>query len=178
MFLSVLFFILFSFSQKWKNHGKPKQFHCWVDIDLRQAFFKIFRTLVSVQDSYACINLSSRPIWYCTSSPVVRQCFNFVSTKDWYRPCCLEHFLKSEKSWTLPVFWSMSNQQRTISAFNAHMDILPRCFLLFHCYLEFVKVEYFFVFSWEWDPFANSKFQTLQITLKKFEKFAWVISPA
>ena len=36
-------------------------------------------------------------------------------TTDWNRPCWLEHFPKSEKSWTRPVFWSMSTRQRTIA---------------------------------------------------------------
>ena len=55
------FFLLFLLSQKWKYHGKPEKIHCWVDINLRPVSFKIF--LESVQESSACINLPSRPIW-------------------------------------------------------------------------------------------------------------------
>ena len=41
-FFKAFFFwqsFFFLFSQNWKYHGKPKKFHCWVDIDLRQALF-------------------------------------------------------------------------------------------------------------------------------------------
>ena len=63
---------------------------------------------------------TARPVSICrsdkidTGSPAVCQCTNLVSTTDWHRPCCREHFPKSEKSWTRPVFWSMATQHRTI----------------------------------------------------------------
>ena len=65
-FCQSFFFLLFSFSQKWKNHGKPWKILCSVYY-LRPASFKIFRTRESVQDSSAFINLTSRPNWYMAS---------------------------------------------------------------------------------------------------------------
>ena len=85
------------FSQKWKYHGKPENFTEFF------GFGKVFKTARPVS------------IWiYDTCSPAVSHCINLVSATDGYRPCCVEHFPKSEKSWTRPVFWSMLTQQRTI----------------------------------------------------------------
>ena len=94
------------------SDGKLEKIYCWVNINLRPGPLKIFWTLECVQDSLACINLPSRPMWYrfACGSP----CINFVSKSDWYRPCCLEHFLKSKKSWAWSVLWLISTQQKTI----------------------------------------------------------------
>ena len=119
LFLPFLSFFLFLFCQNWKYHGKPEKFNCWVNVDLRQALFKIFDQ-------------------YDTGSLLVRYGINLVSTTDWYRPYCLEHFPKSEKSLTRPFFWLMSTQQRTN-------------LILIKCY----QIDIFFEFLQPWCLFSR-----------------------
>ena len=64
-----------------------------------------------------------RLVKYDIGSPAARKLF-FAT--DWCRHCFIGHFPKSEKSWTLPVFWSMSTlEQRQYKNDSIQSKVIP-----------------------------------------------------